>query len=373
VPAISSNWKRVLRRWTILLAIAAVVYAGYSLWPRLSTHPIPVLHLPADPYQAGLKIGKERCAQVEILVHEYYEQGLKRQGGPGNTRIRRAVARAKAVSPKAYALEIKGIAEGSGIPEDLVWEANLAVDLYSNTSLMACSSVVAPKSGGGFLVGRNLDFFDFGVLHENTTLLVRPREGGGWTASMGWPGMVGILTGWNDRGEFCSLNLALNDRGALDDPDALPGLFLVRRALELRMVPDEKAAWLEKQPPSFPMILCFAAPDGGRVIEKGASGNETFRSENGAAFADNGFRGSGQPMGDRCHLLSKMALHSPGGVRRRDVEAALGDVTLGTAYSGGFVTLYSVVFDVGTQEAWIASGILPATRAPYRRVTVVEP
>ncbi len=159
--------KKILKRWLILACLGAAAWGGYLLWPALVTGPLPVLRLPDDPYLSGLEVGTGMKAAVRELAYDYYERGLARQGGPGEKLVARAVERAKASAPQNVAQEIRGLANGAGVPERLIWEANIAVDLYCHSSLMACSALVEPKQGGGFLVGRNLDFLDFGVLLDD--------------------------------------------------------------------------------------------------------------------------------------------------------------------------------------------------------------
>ena len=365
--------KKILKRWLILACLGAAVWGGYLLWPALVTGPLPVVRLPDDPYLSGLKVGTGMRAAVRELAYDYYERGLARQGGPGEKLVARAVERAKASAPQNVAQEIRGLADGTGVPERLIWEANIAVDLYCHSSLMACSALVEPKQGGGFLVGRNLDFLDFGVLHRHTVLLVRPRGKSGWTASLAWPGMVGIITGWNDRGEFCSLNLGLNDAGSCRDKNAMPALFMVRKVLESGDPRSEKLAWLKAQPVSFPMILCYADKHGGAIVEKGAQGSRERLRPDGAAFADNDMICWGAPMGDRCALMASSAKEERDGSTVSEVEQTLKRVTLGSVFFKSYCTLYSIVFDPGTGEAWVAEGLLPATRGPYRKVAVLKP
>ncbi len=361
--------KRILKRWGVLACVGAIAWGGSLLWPVLATRPLPVVRLPDDPYLSGLEVGTGMKAGVRELAYGYYERGLAREGGPGKKLVARAVERAKASAPQNVVQEIRVLADGAGVPERLIWEANIAADLYCHSSLMACSALVEPKQGGGFLVGRNLDFLDFGVLHRRTVLLIRPRGKEGWTASLAWPGMVGILTGWNDRGEFCSLNLGLNDAGSCRDRHAMPALFMVRQVLESNKPRSKKLAWLKAQPVSFPMILCFADRHGGAIIEKGAQGSRERLRPDGAAFADNDMICWGAPMGGRCELMAASAKEAKGGATVAEVEGTLRRVTLGSVFFKSYCTLYSVVFDPGTGEAWVAEGLLPATRGPYRKVT----
>jgi hypothetical protein len=362
--------RKVLTRWLLVLCAGLLFWGGWRLWPSIATRRLPVLVLPRDPYLAGFKVGTSQKEAVRELVREYYQKGLAAHGGPGRIAVKRAVGRARAAASRAVKEEIRGLADATGLPERLLWAANIAVDLYSGSSLMACSVVVAPRQDGGFLVGRNLDFFDFGVLHKHTVLLVRPRGRAGWTASLGWPGLVGILTGWNDRGEFCSLNLGFDDSGRCTDVKALPALFMIRRVLESQAPPSRKIAWLRKQPPSFPMILCFADSKGGAIIEKSASGGKVRRLKTGAAYAANHMLGWGGSMGARCRTLQGLAAQHA--VTREALEETLRKVTLGSSLSQSFCTLYSVVFNPKTGEAWVADGLLPATRGPYRKIVMPE-
>ena len=140
-----------------------------------------------------------------------------------------ALARAKELFapalPPAYRDELRGLAAGSGIDYDELLLAQSFTDLYRG---FACTCVAAPLGDAGTGLARNLDFPGFGYLARYSIVVVRQPEGGRRTVSIGWPGLIGVLSGQSEQ-------LALAVMVVHDAEGASAGLpfqLVFRRVLE---------------------------------------------------------------------------------------------------------------------------------------------
>lgn len=75
---------------------------------------------------------------------------------------------------------------------------------------MGCTVVAYPE-GGGWVIGRNFDF-EGGLVFDTEKIMkwVFPTDGHAFVSVI-WAGMVGVVTGVNDRGVYVSLNAAGSD------------------------------------------------------------------------------------------------------------------------------------------------------------------
>ena len=74
----------------------------------------------------------------------------------------------------------------------------------------AVSSTFGIVKNNNVMVGRNFIFMDLNILHLYTYLFVYHPDSGNQVISAALPGMVGVLTGINDRGLFISANQVEN-------------------------------------------------------------------------------------------------------------------------------------------------------------------
>lgn len=191
-----------------------------------------VVTLEGDPYQIGLQHGRLLADRIQLMRRTLYDDLIFRQGrlfGLGFVALARSItAILERHIPEPLKLEIRGVADGSGIGYRDVLFFNCFDDLLHALIRLvltlppqararvglACSALVSLPSPGGdepMLLGRNLDYYvSGGVLgadgivtrtmkEQLVCFAVRPDRGARFF-SIGWPGFVGTVTGVNQHG-----------------------------------------------------------------------------------------------------------------------------------------------------------------------------
>src|SRR5688500_9903586 len=108
--------------------------------------------------------------------------------------------------------------------------------------MVACSTVTLPASAspdGVARFGRNLDFPSFNIADKRSVVLVYRPQGRHAFAAVGWPGMVGVLTGMNEHG-LTLANMEVTRSVRL--PSAMPYTLLYRSVLERCRTGEEAVA-----------------------------------------------------------------------------------------------------------------------------------
>ena len=109
-----------------------------------------------------------------------------------------------------------------------------AMDVFG---LMGCSSFTVwgeQAVGGGVLTARNFDWHITGDhIIEQTLLIVQEHDDGRSTASLGWPGYIGTVSGVSADGVAAYLHVG-SARQAMPEPSSWPAATAARKILESR-------------------------------------------------------------------------------------------------------------------------------------------
>jgi predicted choloylglycine hydrolase len=231
----------------------------------------------------------------------------------------------------------------------------LAQGFLDLTRVTACSTVTLPGSAspdGVGRFGRNLDFPGLGVAAGQTVVLIYHPAGRYAFAAVGWPGMIGVVSGMNQWG----LTLANMEvpRGA-GWPRAMPYPLLYRTILERCRTVDEALDLLKTTPRQTANNLMLMDAAGNRavaeitpqkvVVRRGLAGQ--------ALLSTNHQRGPDRTTAGRSWRFDCMRSEADrrfGRIGVDQIESMLRDV------SQGNVTLQSMIFEPATRRLYLAVG-----------------
>ncbi|NQT87525.1 hypothetical protein HQ560_12220 [bacterium] len=322
---------------------------------------IPVLHLTGTPAEMGAQQGTLFKKRFGVLRREYLNKFI--QGAGMRTALVLAGMAFQGFMPKAYIEEMQALAAEAGETYQTVVIANTFLDTLR---VFRCSVFIAEGKAareGRLLFARNNDFPSLGIAHKSTVLTVyhhaAPRHS---FISVGWPGIIGVITGMNDLG--LTVATLVSTSSAPMQP-GLPSFMMYRRILEECATPDQALALVRATTRTSANNLAVAAPGAEPlIIEFDAKQVAARRPDRGILMATNHFRSPVHtarplPHDSRWHTLTRLA----GKLRGRADLRSLVDVL--RAVQQRTLTIQSMIFEPETQRLHVAVGRIPAASGPY--------
>ena len=325
--------------------------------------PIPVVELSGAPQEMGAGHGRRLGDTIRQLHHDYLTAYFANP-----TRRVMAMAAAAAfeskVSPEHLA-EVNALAKESGVEARQMLLAQCFLDLSAMT---ACSTVTLPADAspdGVARFGRNLDFPSFDVADKATVVLVqRPGDGRNGFAAVGWPGMIGVLSGMNEHG-LALANMEVKRTMRL--PSAMPYILLYRTVLERCATVDEAVALLERTPRQTANNLMLMDAAGSRaVVEITPEKVYVRRADPKQALISTNHQRAGEVWDTpgycrRYDSLMRASKQHYGEVDVKALESMLADA------SQGKMTLQSMIFEPSTRVLYLSAGS-NAARGTFHRL-----
>lgn len=227
-----------------------------------------------------------------------------------------------------------------------------------------CSALLVEpeRSGaGGTLFGRNLDIPSFGFLHRYSLVTVyRPRGKRAFVA-VGFPGLIGCVSGMNDAG-LCLAELdarSNKDGSATFDFAGAPLAMCFRRLLEECATVDEAKALLRSQRRTTACNLAICDERQVGVLELTPKSIVFRPAERGWCACTNHFRSAELSLTKVCGRYDKLAATS-GQARLglKDIAARLHLVNQGDR------TLQTMIFEPAKRTLHLSLGAGPASARP---------
>lgn len=229
------------------LAAALAAPASQGRRPDAPARPLPagVVRLQGAPEEIGAQHGTRLAGPIRTMLAEYVRDDLESAWpGPG---ILDRVRRLKPALPAWYRAELAACAQAAGIEEDVLLYAQCEGDVKS---VGGCTSYVAfgPATHDGQVeIGRNFDYWGLQSTRECAIVLAvvpRPEDGLAFVA-VGWAGILGGWTLFNEKGLFIGNNLG---GFYAKNPDGIPTLILTRMLIQTAATVDEAITIVRRGP-----------------------------------------------------------------------------------------------------------------------------
>ncbi len=322
--------------------------AGPSATPLQSTSPTAapsasaaVVCLAGSPEAIGTQHGKKLAAEIRTMIREYVAADL--ENGKLNAEMLARVRKMKPSLPEWFRRELAACAKAAEVDEDVLLYAQCEGDIKS---LGGCTTYVAfgpATSDGKIEIGRNFDYWGLESTDKCAKIFVTiPNAGEGHAfVSVGWSGILGGWTFYNEKGLFVANNLGgFSER----NPRGIPTLIMERIVAQKAATLEAAIALVRKGPRMRGQALIIGhAGDpakgikpSGAVVEYDGSRVEVTRAEDGFAFHSS--------MGRSAESVLSM-LKEAG---REPMDAIRG--------AGGSITLHSVAIRPLEGRIWVAQG-----------------
>ena len=326
---------------------------------------LPVLTVSGDPDEIGAGVGA-LALKPSSRVLGYTRDLLKADNAEATWPlfVRGGNGMAKHI-PADYRAEMEAISKASGADIEVVTVSNTFFDLKS-TFLCSALMVEAPRSAtGGVLFGRNLDYPSMGYIHEHTLVTVYRPAGKHAFASVGFPGLVGVLSGMNDAGLTLAVLEVYDAKEGEPHFNAkgIPYALCHRRLLEECTTIAEAKKLLEQMPRTTILNLAVADRTDAAVFEVTPNQVVQRSAEQGVCTCTNHFCTEAVRPAESVDLFNSGArLETLDRVRAGSKKLGVEDLHKQLqAVNQGDETLQTMVFDTKNLRLHLAFGKLPAS------------
>lgn len=316
---------------------------------------IPVLHLYGTPKEMGTQYGTILRGPLRALI------AYVRAVMPA-ARLRRLIAFGEAherTLPQEIRDEIRAIAAAAEVPYVELVTLNVLPGVMC-TGLAVSGEA---SKGGSLIMGRNVDYFGFGLAKCGSLIVVyHPREGVPVVA-VSFIGMVGAYTGINGEGVAFGNMLIFNARDQSIAPDGLPIQIAMRLAAHRSRSARAMSAILRSQKHMAPMNVMTADRREAIVLELGLKASAVRLERRGVLAASNHFRTPELRAREvACERYATLIVTAEKNYGAFDVE--LMKKTLHAARIRG-LNLQAVVFEPAAMKMHVSVNRTPAAAGPY--------
>jgi hypothetical protein len=331
-------------------------------------HGLPVLTVEGTPEEIGEQLGI-LGTKPAVELEQFFKQLVKEMGLEAAFPLLMKVGKMMEPRfPPDHLKELEAAVKASGVgPEmrDLLVTGNVFWDIKG---VGGCSALVVEPSRsatGGMLLGRNFDMPTFGILDKFTIVTVIRPNGKHAFACIGFPGLVGVVSGMNDAG----LALACLDVRETSDGSArfnaagTPYPLLFRRVLEECRNVAEAERLLRAAPRTTYLNLVVCDKDSAVVFEMTPKTFNVRQAAEGLCACTNHFRTE--------HLATSMKCR-----RFEQLEKSWSMPKLGLhevtkqldAVNQGPMTVQTMIFEPARLRLHLAIGPCPTSALPLKEL-----
>ncbi len=338
---------------------------------------LPVLVVEGTPAEIGEAVGKLALTQGKRAM-EYPKDLMRLFDAEALWDLTATLARGmyKTQFPAASKAELEAMSRASGIPLETLIVGNTVFDLKK---FFACSALLIEpgrSKTGGPLLARNLDYPSLGYVHQYSLVTVYKPKGKHAFVSVGFPGLVGCLSGMNDAGLAVAILEVVEVKPGEKafNPEAVPYAINYRRLLEDCTTIDEAFKALQGMKRTSLNNLVVADKTGVAVFEVSPGRVVKRTCTDGLAICTNHFCDVGLKVDhpenvaytlDRFNILNRIR-EDNGKMGVEDLHRHLHQANLGS------LTLQTMVFEPVTLKLHLAYGKIPSTAGPFHTLELKE-
>lgn len=249
---------RLLLAVIVGLGLAGAVGAA-PVHGRLETlgagpNPVTVLYLWGSPYEMGYAHGKLCAPQVKQICERLTFGAALLMGCPP-AKLDEAYKQMEPFVPARYREELRGLADGAGLPLQTVQRVHAIPELseFHCTFFAAWGSATR---GGHLQQIRALDYATEAGLQNQPALIVAKPDGGQTFVNVGWLGFIGCVSGMNLS------QIAVSEIGESFGPEhetlaGEPMCFVLRDVLERADTLDAAVQIVRRAPRTSSYLYCL--------------------------------------------------------------------------------------------------------------------
>jgi predicted choloylglycine hydrolase len=276
-------------------------------------------------------------------------------------------------APVRFREELEAAGKVAGLTEDdlgVLYVANAMVELRR---IGGCSGlVVMPdrSATGEILFGRNLDFPNVGGIDRLSLVTVVRPAGKHAFAAVGFPGLVGVISGMNEK-RLCLATFdayAAKDKAALFNPLGVPFALLNRQILEECTTVDDARKLLESSKRTTMMSLMICDTKEAAVFELTPKTVAIRKPETEVLICTNHFLTPELSVKRDCWRYDKLVEYrgTNGKLDRAQLAEAL------HAVNQGDLTLQTMLFEPQAMRMHVSLGPIPSSAHPLQELDVAK-
>ncbi len=370
-----------VRAWVVLLGLlggaSGVVAEDEFRYPereasggRLTyVNDLPVMFLEGTSEQ----IGRQQAALTGDVIGPLTEmprRTLARLGGEKYWPVVAAMSKVLMQSaPPHMRSELDTFIKTAKLDRDALYVANSMIELRR---MGGCSAfVVTPKRSktGELIFGRNFDFPPLGVLHKYHCVLVVKTKGKRPFVSVGYPGLVGVISGMNDAGlTVATLDVYQSgDHSPYFDSTGVPLALTYRRILEECANVEEAEKLLKSVHRTTYMNLAVADASRAVVFEITPKQVGVRTQEDNILTCTNHFRLEGLCVDKDCYRIKRLSL-----LAQKTPKFGIDDIQRAMhSVNQGPLTLQTMIFEPRQLRLHLAlGGVGPVSNKPLKTLEV---